>query len=84
MDTYKIDCNREDFEQILSAGLKNVKNNEIGFMYNNSGVYVRSINSHYIDIIRNEYSVEACEQPANVNDDYRFAGNSHLFETKLY
>jgi hypothetical protein len=59
---------------------------EIGFMYRENQIIIRSEDENILDIIRKQYSLTPCEQPSNFLDKDRawaYWGNNRLFYIKL-
>lgn len=86
MNTYKIDENWEDFKHFVSKNLQNTDKSNIGFMHNESEIYVRSTDDRILDILRLKYQLTQSEQPKNFLDgdrDWGYFGNHALFDLKI-
>jgi hypothetical protein len=82
METFKINKSWEEFKPFVEKDLANVDTFNIGYMFNDNEVIVRSEDESITAIIKKVHIIIPCELPANATSEihyWNFFGNSSFF-----
>lgn len=88
MTYYKVHDTWENFFNFIKQRLEKIDKDKIGFLYrtkeNSQNIYITSLDDNALDIIRTQYNLTQCEQPANfLDNNWGYTGNHNLFDLKL-